>query len=304
MQKEDKKNIPTLSINAFNQLHFSSNLDVSSNGLINPEEFLVQRLEDSVASIKLPIPPHRKTVYDFIVIYRGQAQRTFGLTKYFLEPNQVFLMPTNQITSTPYISADIKGYYCHFTLGFLEGLIPYFDKLSIFKANQVVIDLSQGEIDSICSKLKVLWDLSNTELKHKKAQLTLSLMAVLFEIENHIPVVENIRSVSASERINADFKKLLNEHIRAVRKVSDYADLLNISPNHLNKCIKSVSGKSANQWILDMMLLECKTMLIQSKCSISEISFVLNFDDPSYFSRFFKASTGLSPLQYRKKNIF
>ncbi|WP_194972573.1 helix-turn-helix domain-containing protein [Aquiflexum lacus] len=302
--KQLKDLIPTLSINAFSQLHFSSNLNSSLNELIDPEEFLLQRLEDTVASIKLPIPPHRKTVYDFIVIKEGEAQRTFGLTNYFLKTNQVFLMPTNQITSTPYISADIRGYYCHFTLGFLEGLIPYFDKLAIFKDNQVVIDLSQGDIDSICSKLKVLWGLSNTELKHKKAQLTLSLMAVLFEIENHVPVVENKRSVSASERINADFKKLLNEHIKTMRKVSDYADLLNISPNHLNKCIKSVSGKSANQWILDMMLLESKTMLIQSKCSISDISFSLNFDDPSYFSRFFKASTGLSPLQYRKQNKF
>ncbi|WP_194778566.1 helix-turn-helix domain-containing protein [Pararhodonellum marinum] len=302
--KQLKDLIPTLSINAFSQLHFSSNLDNSSIELIDPEEFLVQRLEDTVSSINLPIPPHRKTVYDFIVIKEGEAQRTFGLTNYSLKPNQVFLMPSNQITSTPFISPDIRGYYCHFNLSFLEGLIPYFDKLFIFKTNLVVINLSQGKIDSICYKLDVLSDLSNTDLKHKKAQLALALMAVLFEIENHIPVAGEKRNVSSSERITAEFKRLLNNHIRSLKKVGDYADLLNISPNHLNKCVKIESGKSANQWILDSLLLESKSLLIQSNSSISEISFALNFDDPSYFSRFFKASTGLSPLQYRRQNKF
>lgn len=304
MQKEYKNTIPTLSINAFSQLHFASNLDFPSLEFIDPEEFLVQRLEDTVPYIKLPIPPHRKTVYDFIVIKEGEAQRTFGLTNYFLKPNQVFLMPTNQITSTPYISKDIKGFYCHFNLSLLEGLIPYFERLSIFQGNQVVVDLSEEKIASIWTKLEDLWSLSNIDLKHKKAQLALNLMTVLFEIENHIPVKTERRNVSASERITADFKKLLNIHIRSLKKVGEYAGLLNISPNHLNKCVKIESGKSANQWILDTLLLESKSLLIQSNSSISEISFSLNFDDPSYFSRFFKASTGLSPLQYRKQNKF
>jgi AraC family transcriptional regulator, transcriptional activator of pobA len=304
MQNEDKNKIPTLSIKAFNQLHFSADPGILSNSLISSEEFLVQRLEDSVKAIKLPLPPHRKTVYDFIVIKEGEAQRTFGLTSYSLKANQLFLMPTNQITSTPYISQDIKGFYCHFNLNFLEGLLPYFEKLRIFETNKVVVDFSEENIFSICHKLENMLSLFNTNLKHKKAQLAFALLSILFEIENHIPETGVEKNISASQRITTHFKKLLNIHIRSLKKVSDYADLLNISPNHLNKSVKFESGKSANQWILDTLLLESKTMLIQSNLSIAEISFSLSFEDPSYFSRFFKASTGFSPLVYRKLNRF
>ncbi len=296
--------IPTLSTDEFSRLHFSSDLVMSSDELINPEEFLIQRLEETIPSIKFPIPPHRKTVYDFIIIKEGEAQRTFGLTNYFFKVNQIFFMPCNQITSTPYISADIKGFYCHFNLSFFEGLIPYFERLTIFHTNQIVVELSEKKINSICCKLEELRLLSKVDSKHKKPQLALGLMSVLLEIENHVPNVREKRIVSASERITADFKELLNQHIRTVKKVSEYAELLHVSPNHLNKCVKTETGKSANQWIMDMLLLESKTLLIQTKSSIADISFALNFEDPSYFSRFFKASAGITPLFYRKQNKF
>lgn len=250
--------IPTLSIRAFSQLHFSKDIQEIKIGQINPEDFLIQRLEDTAQAIKLPIPPHRKTVYDFILIREGMAERTFGLVNYFLKPNQVFLMPSNQITSTNYISPDIKGFYCHFTKEFLEGLLPFFDKLTIFGRNQPVVDLSKENVMALGRKLEELISLSESNLTHKKSQLTMALLGILFEIENQFPEITNPRVSNAAGRITVDFKKLLNEHIRSYRKVSEYADLLHISPNHLNKCVKTVSGISANQWISDMLLLESK----------------------------------------------
>jgi AraC family transcriptional activator of pobA len=300
-RQANKATIPTLNISSFTKLHLSTNAIGVKPGHISSEDFLVQRLEDTVQTIKLPIPHHRKTVYDFILVTDGMAERTFGLVNYALKSNQIFLMPSNQITSTNYISPDIKGYYCHFTKEFLEGLIPLFDKLSIFDRNLPVVDLSVDHIASLGDKLEELVLLSERNLSHKKTQLALALLGILFEIENLVPESTFPRLSNAAERITAEFKKLVNERIRSCHKVSEYADLLHISPNHLNKCVKAVSGISANQWILDVLLLESKALLIQPNLSIADISFTLGFDDPSYFSRFIKAGTGLSPLVYRKK---
>lgn len=296
--------IPTLNISTFSQLHFSTDAPDIKTGQVNSEFFLVQRLEDTVQTIKLPIPPHRKTVYDFILVTEGMAERTFGLVNHSLQPNQIFLMPSNQITSTHYISHDIKGYYCHFTKDFLEGLVPLFDKLSIFDRNLPVVDLAKEHVALLGMKLEELVLMSERNLIHKNTQLALFLLGILFEIENLVPECNFLKSSNASERITAEFKKLVNERIRSFHKVSEYADLLHISPNHLNKCVKAVSGISANQWILNILLLESKTLLIQPNLSIADISFTLGFDDPSYFSRFFKAGTGLSPLAYRKHYFY
>ncbi|MGY6557882.1 MAG: hypothetical protein ACXIT9_01230 [Nitritalea sp.] len=127
------KAIPILTIQAFSQLHFSKEELIAPAREISQEDFLVQRLEESTAGLKLPLPPHRKTVFDFILVQKGRAERSFGLSTYTLKTNQIFLMPCNAITSTRFISEDIKGYYCHFSKKFLDGMLPYFDKLSVFE---------------------------------------------------------------------------------------------------------------------------------------------------------------------------
>jgi AraC family transcriptional activator of pobA len=76
--------------------------------------------------------------------------------------------------------------------------------------------------------------------------------------------------------------------------------LLNVTPNHLNKSVKSSTGKSATKWIEETILLEAKYLLFQTTLSVSEIAMQVGHEDHSYFSRFFKKHEGLTPVQYRK----
>ncbi|WP_172805234.1 helix-turn-helix domain-containing protein [Aquiflexum balticum] len=253
-------------------------------------------------TIKLPIPPHRKTVYDLVLVTHGEALRTSGLNNYTLKKQQIFFMPANQITSTPFISKDIKGYYFHFSLGFVESLQLFLDKLTLFKTDRPpLLSLDKNAADSINQKLAGLESVYLGKVKNKTELIALKLMELLFEIETYLPDQAEEIKLSTSEKITGRFKQLVNEKIRSFKKVSDYADFLNITPNHLNKCVKSVTGKSSHYWIQEMLLLESKTLLNRHDLSIADISFELNFEDVSYFSRFFKANTGISPSAYRKK---
>lgn len=58
--------------------------------------------------------------------------------------------------------------------------------------------------------------------------------------------------------------------------------------------------KSATELIAETLTLEAKVLLYQPSISISEISFVIGFEDPSYFGRFFKKQTGQTPTEYRR----
>jgi AraC-like DNA-binding protein len=94
----------------------------------------------------------------------------------------------------------------------------------------------------------------------------------------------------------------VGQHFLTHRKVSDYAGMLHVSANHLNRTIKSQSDKTAHELIDEMILMEAKALLRQTTFSIAEIAYQLDFSDPSHFNKFFKKLTGITPLQYRESN--
>jgi AraC-like DNA-binding protein len=81
--------------------------------------------------------------------------------------------------------------------------------------------------------------------------------------------------------------------------VSDYASKLAVSPKHLSKIIKHESGKNPSDFIDEMLLMEVKCMLRYTDLSVAEISYQLEFADPSHLTKFFKKHTEMTPLQYR-----
>ncbi|WNW02394.1 AraC family transcriptional regulator [Tenacibaculum sp. HL-MS23] len=96
------------------------------------------------------------------------------------------------------------------------------------------------------------------------------------------------------------FLDLLNENFKSERSVQFYADVLCITSGYLSKVLKEVSGKTANQLIDEAVILEAKLLLNNPILSISEIAENLQFSDQSFFGKFFKKHTGLSPTAFRK----
>jgi AraC-like DNA-binding protein len=83
--------------------------------------------------------------------------------------------------------------------------------------------------------------------------------------------------------------------------VAEYAALLHISPNHLNKSVKAATGKSPSRWIDEAIVLEAKVLLYQSQYTIGDIATELGLEDPSYFSRLFKKYEGITPQAFRSR---
>ena len=79
-----------------------------------------------------------------------------------------------------------------------------------------------------------------------------------------------------------------------------FSEKLNVTPNYLSDTIKHHSGKSALNIIHDFVIEEAKILLITSSQTVSEISYILGFEYPNYFSRLFKKKTNLSPSDFRK----
>ena len=77
-----------------------------------------------------------------------------------------------------------------------------------------------------------------------------------------------------------------------------------ISPNYLNDTMREVTGQSASEVIQDRIILEAKAQLVQTELTVNQIAYQLQFHDSSYFCRFFRKHTGVSPQVFRETNHF
>jgi AraC family transcriptional activator of pobA len=96
------------------------------------------------------------------------------------------------------------------------------------------------------------------------------------------------------------FKSLINDHYLQLKKIQDYACLLDISTARLNNICKQTSGKTPSMLLTERILLETKTLLVTTPLSIKEVAAELNFTDTSHFVKFFRLNTNLTPGQYRE----
>lgn len=107
---------------------------------------------------------------------------------------------------------------------------------------------------------------------------------------------------SRREEYFVKFISLLSENFKSQRTVGFYASKLCVTPKYLSLLIKEVSGKSAADWIDSYVILEAKTLLRFSTMSIQEVAYALNFSSQSFFGKYFKHQTGMSPSQYKVSN--
>lgn len=99
------------------------------------------------------------------------------------------------------------------------------------------------------------------------------------------------------------FNVLVDKHFRTLRKVKDYADLLHKSPKTLSNLFSTYNQQSPQQIIQERVVLEAKRLILFSDKQTQEIAYDLGFEDPAYFSRFFKKQAGLTPSAFREQHI-
>ena len=97
----------------------------------------------------------------------------------------------------------------------------------------------------------------------------------------------------------SSFCQLIEAGYARQHPVSWYAHELGITAAHLNALCRKASGQSALKLVHERLLLEARRSLVYTAMSVSQVSYVLGFTDPAYFTRFFKQRLGMSPKAFR-----
>ena len=296
--KKLKLNIPTLSPILFRNNHINNKTDELLNH-DNITQFFIHSFKEDTVNLNLPLPPHKKTVNDFVFITNGSMTRNLGIESFLLKKNDFFFIPKNNITTTEFISADLEGFYCHFSDEFI-GANPFLEMLHTQPSNQNYLHISQNEafnLEFLLIRIVKLYK-NRKENPNDYRLLTFYLSTVIAEL--FLTFKKHEVTLRQNSDIFSKFKILAYKQFKQNLDIKEYASQLNITSNHLNKRVKSETGKTASEIIKEITILEAKVLLLQTKMSINEISMELGFEDASYFSRFFKNETNHSPSNYRK----
>lgn len=270
----------------------------------NPDDFLILRHEDFRQSVKLPTPPHRRQVNELVLVTNGSLTRGCDLNQVTVGPGEVHLALANQIVTLESVSSDLMGFYCHFSL---ETIIRLYHKEHMVSELSRLSELMRDGAIKLSNKaflsVKTVFDRLTDEYKTNNdlSLIDAYLVTLCYEIRNDVRVEPSgdARHRNKPYELTEQFKRLVLQYISHHPSMVFYADQLGISPNHLNKSVKQVTGKPASAVINDVLLMEAKVLLKHSSHSIGEISYRLGFEDQSYFGRFFKKGTGLNPQTFR-----
>ncbi|MEZ4847913.1 MAG: helix-turn-helix transcriptional regulator [Bacteroidia bacterium] len=293
-----KKTIPIIKPVAMDEFHFgriSDQLDFSKFHHL----FHINKIEDFREKLTFPLPPHRKTLYDLIFLTKGSSIRSKGLNSYTIHQNQFFFLPALQITSHEQMSEDAEGFFLHFSEELFVDVFHYLKPFSFlnFLAHPVV-SIPNDKLGPILSILHRLEELYRRIEKKDLSLVVWYLLALFNEVNNFADEGGKGAVKNSATHLTVQYKNALTQHIYQKQTVQEYAEMLFVSPNHLNKCVKATTQKTAQKILNEMLILEAKSLLKYSGYSVSEIAETLFGRTPSNFARFFKNQTGLTPRQY------
>jgi len=260
----------------------------------------------SSRGLKPSLGPLKSAFYRISITITGHVDIQIGLQHFKHQPRTMSFTWPNQVFSKSNISADTFGYYLLFNEDFLNELIPsakiptefpFFDY-----TGTPLFQLAPDEINRVEPFiLKMNEELKENRPGNEKA-IRLYLYLLLLEAKRSYERQQLHAPVNADDNgyLVSHFQKLVSRHFLLKRKVTDYASLLAVSANHLNRTVKEVTGKTASESIAEMLVQEAKAVLKYTNASVSEIAYQLKFSEPAAFNRFFKKMTGETPMIYRK----
>jgi len=253
--------------------------------------------------------PHRHDFFEVLYLSKGSGFHVIDGNKYKIQPPCVFFMSPGQAHKIEF-SSDIEGYIFIFTSEFYlinqtnqNRLIEFPFFFSIRQENRPMILESMEDILFLETLFKkgiaeiAKGENYSVELLRSLLDLILTSCAVLYKSD------ENKLTKGKGHIVVKRFFQLVEDHYHKNLQVNEYAGILAITPNHLTQTVNQLTGKTSSQIIKSKQVLEIKRLLVHTNLSVTEIAGRLNFQDQSYFSKFFKRETGVSPLQYRFKAV-
>ncbi|MEB2776119.1 helix-turn-helix domain-containing protein [Algoriphagus sp. D3-2-R+10] len=268
-----------------------------------PDHFYYSRLNKHLITHQFIQKPHKHDFFILVLFTQGRGNHLIDFNYYSVNPNSAFFLSPGQVHSWT-LSKDTNGHILFFSSDFYTSLFPLtkLNSFSFFHSNLTSpkLELRPEEMNEMNFYMEKI----ESEVMHPRwASLDLlkSFTDILLTNAHRIYMEKNPTPLHL-ELSSSQFQKLellIDSNFSNNREVNFYTDRMNMTLKQLNSLIKKKVGKTISKLIQERVMLEAKRLLVHSDLTISAIAFRLKFDDPSYFSRFFKNNISLTPEEFR-----
>ncbi|GAB2583283.1 helix-turn-helix domain-containing protein [Spirosoma areae] len=263
--------------------------------------FRVYQYEGTLPNQSELLIPHRKDHYLFVFVRHAGTRQWIDMRPYVLKDNTIYFSgPDHIIVKEEFRQLWSTG--IAFTPAFLS--LPEnasLNRLPLIQNPQNGHELLLTEAD-VCFVEELLSKIRREyEQPGEWRQRMLSAyLTVLLTYLSRLYSEQFTGDVAPVDTLLLrQFQTKVEQCFRELHEVGAYASLLNLSAGHLSEVVKAQSGRPAIKHIHERLVLEARRLLFHTSHSLKEITFDLGFSDASYFSRFFKRETGLTPADYR-----
>ena len=278
---------------------------VKSLTSISPETNFIAGIDMTGNIKKLFENPAQMPGCLFLLCLRGRCNITIHLNKYEFKKNFIAVIYPDQ-----FVQITDPTNECRFAfVGFSSTLIqhPFLFSNTIQYAPAILeepiteLDPKTGEVFRDYFKVLIkAQHLNNTFVREEQLPLILTgLIIELGNIKKQEPVATTSQRYTRSQEIVKELIRIVIENYKTERNISFYADKMHLSPQHLSTTIKKTTGRTLTDIISAFVIKDAQAKLKSTELTIQEIAYSLNFPDISFFGKYFKRYTGMSPKQYR-----
>lgn len=230
----------------------------------------------------------------------GQCSFKLNLKRHEVKSPAILTLMPGQIIENIEYSPDFEGHAIVLSKRFIDMLnIPMWQQQYIALYDKPINRIFSDYTQQVSLFIVMLRSAASDVENQYRLQVIENLIRALFY--GGISKFHKMESDSVSYKnsIVERYIELVQTHYREERIIGFYADKLCITPKYLSKLVKEYTGRSAGEWIENYVILEARAMLQSSDMTIQQIASSLNFPNQSFFGKYFKRATGLSPKQYR-----
>lgn len=240
----------------------------------------------------------------FILCVRGTLCATINAVEYHIKANDLVTLPPNSMIEIQEYSPEIYFYYAGFSSKFIEkiNLVKSTENLLPVIMENPVVTLSSPQAYSYkmfyeSSILSYVSPKTRANREIVMAVFTLFIQGVteIYKMRNNW----NFSFLSRKDEIYQEFLQLALKHYTTHHGTSFYAEYLGLSLPHFCSTIKKVTGNTPLEVIASIILMDAKSQLKSTNEPVKNIALSLGFNNISFFNKFFKQHTGITPQEYR-----
>lgn len=238
----------------------------------------------------------------WIIMTQGTAKADINLISYDIKAPSLVIVRGTQIMQPTYISPDFRANVIVMSKRFRENVFIFVNNTPLYtlSSRHPVVSIPEvimPEYQRFCSDLQSI--LKNESNPYASQALLFKVVEFIFNTAYRCYEPFTNEIVSRQGRMSDRFLTLVQENFRSERFLDFYAGKMEVTPKHLSRTVKAQTGFTAVEWIERFVILEAKVLLKSSNLNIQQIADELNFPSQSFFGKYFKKFTGMSPKEFR-----